>query len=58
MNNDTYAPVLEKAQAVLAQKDIPAPQVSFGDIRVSVPETKLFWIVSGVKRKVKRRLGK
>ncbi|MBO5953720.1 MAG: hypothetical protein J6Q53_06365 [Oscillospiraceae bacterium] len=58
MNYETYAPVLEKAKAALAKKNIPETAVSFCDVRMPAWMGKAFWFVSGVKRKMKRRLGK
>jgi len=58
MNNETYASALEKARAALEEKNIPETKVSFSEIRVSALKEKAFWFVTGVKRKLKRRLGK
>lgn len=58
MKETRYAGALEKAQAALAEKNIPETQVSFGDIRVSFLSEKVFWFISGVKRKLNRRRGK
>ena len=58
MNYETYAPVLEKACASLAEKNIPETKVCFSDIRVPFWKEKAFWFVTGVKRKLKRRQGK
>lgn len=58
MNYETYAPTLEKARAVLAEKDIPETKVCFCNIRVPVLTEKAFWFVTGVQRKLKRRMGK
>lgn len=58
MNYEMYAPVLEKARATLAQKTFQETMVAFDTIGVSALTVKLFWFVSGVKRKLKRRFGK
>lgn len=58
MNYETYAPVLEKARATLADKKIAKTQIHFDRIKVSFIAEKTFWFISGVKRKLKRRLGK
>lgn len=58
MNKPIYDEVLAKAEKTLAEKNIPDATVSFSDIHISGVTQKLFWFVSGVKRKLKRRLGK
>ena len=58
MNYETYAPVLKKAQAALADKNIKKTAICFDSIRVSLLAEKAFWFCSGVIRKLKRRLGK
>ncbi len=58
MNKPMCEDVLTKAQNTLSEKNIPDATVSFSDIHISGFAEKVFWFVSGVKRKLKRRLGK
>lgn len=58
MNETLYSDVLDKARASLAEKKISETRIRFDDIRVSFLTEKAFWFISGVKRKLMRRLGK
>ena len=53
-----YASVKQKAGQALAEKEIAETKVNFQFVRVNPVAVKLFWFVSGVKRKLKRRFGK
>lgn len=57
MNYETYAPTLEKARAVLAEKELPKPGTSFADVHVSKIWLKVFRYTTKVRRKIMRRLG-
>lgn len=57
MNYETYAPVLEKAKAALAEKKLVKLRVSFSDICVSKRQVEVFRFVTKAKRKIMRRLG-
>ena len=55
---DIYASAKQKALDSLSEKVITAPKTTFHSVRINPVAVKLFWFVSGVKRKLKRRFGK
>lgn len=57
MNYETYATVVEKAKAALAEKKTIISRVKFSDITVSAKQVEIFRFVTKARRKIMRRLG-